>query len=620
MFVRAIYYREQKTVHYFYENGKETLYIGGSFAWRTNNPGNMAKPGQRIVSTGIGFAQRIEKVKTLFLIFPDKETGDAERLRLLKEVYGKNSISEMMERYAPRKDHNDPVAYTDFITKETGIPSTGVVGQLSESQFKALAAAMQKKEGYAPGKIVELGKPTQITLHDKLRQPLAEQKIQIKSAEKSVELKTDEYGALPPMYSALLGDDFDLFHIQSSYESEKIGNISSDGIAPAYMFSAPYFLSKSTPHVHEIDEPLAPKIHIVQKGEILSVIASKYGFSVESFVKENSLKNGNTIFARQHLRIPSKTEGDGSIAGTVHTHAPSSPPIATQEGPAPTATTPHSTAATATPSPPHAALPQVATSSHAPAPTKQALHAAEQQAPTTRQAPHAVARPAPNARPVSGSAMNRPSSNSAAVAVDHQRNDNNHPVTVLSSAALELSGVQWCSRFMGSHRLEDLNDNFRPGAIAFYNAMRAVGIGVSIGPTFRPIERSYLMFHAFNIAKGASVTAVGPWAGVNIDWAHRGPDGTPNLAAAKAAAVAMCGGYGLHIHSKKQKVAAPKFSRHNKAAAVDMNISNFVGKTIKDNLGNMVHLRNFNDLAFVGHSYGVNYFPLEDMHWSDKGT
>ena len=64
MFVRATYYRDKKTVHYFDENGEETLYIGGSFAWRTNNPGNMAKPGKRIVSTSIGYAQRTSNPRT----------------------------------------------------------------------------------------------------------------------------------------------------------------------------------------------------------------------------------------------------------------------------------------------------------------------------------------------------------------------------------------------------------------------------------------------------------------------------------------------------------------------------------------------------------------------------
>jgi hypothetical protein len=47
-------------------------YIGGSFAWRTNNPGDMAKPGKRVVSTSIGYAQRVSNPKSLFLTFPDQ--------------------------------------------------------------------------------------------------------------------------------------------------------------------------------------------------------------------------------------------------------------------------------------------------------------------------------------------------------------------------------------------------------------------------------------------------------------------------------------------------------------------------------------------------------------------
>jgi hypothetical protein len=93
MFVRATYYRPEKTVHYFEENGEETLYIGGSFAWRTNNPGNLARPDKRIISTSIGLAQRMSNVKSLFLIFPDRATGDAERIKLLKEVYGDRTIA-----------------------------------------------------------------------------------------------------------------------------------------------------------------------------------------------------------------------------------------------------------------------------------------------------------------------------------------------------------------------------------------------------------------------------------------------------------------------------------------------------------------------------------------------
>jgi hypothetical protein len=47
MFLRATYYGDKKTVHYFDENGEETLYIGGSFAGRTNNPGSFVLQGRK---------------------------------------------------------------------------------------------------------------------------------------------------------------------------------------------------------------------------------------------------------------------------------------------------------------------------------------------------------------------------------------------------------------------------------------------------------------------------------------------------------------------------------------------------------------------------------------------
>ena len=75
MFVRATYDREKKTVHYFDEDGNETLYIGGSFAWRTSNPGNLTKPSSYVMRSAIGYALRTSKSKVPFIIFPDHATG-----------------------------------------------------------------------------------------------------------------------------------------------------------------------------------------------------------------------------------------------------------------------------------------------------------------------------------------------------------------------------------------------------------------------------------------------------------------------------------------------------------------------------------------------------------------
>lgn len=81
----------------------------------------------------------------------------------------------------------------------------------------------------------------------------------------------------------------------------------------------------------------------------------------------------------------------------------------------------------------------------------------------------------------------------------------------------------------------------------------------------------------------------------------------------------MCAGYGIHPHSAQQKVGKPANSNHNKRAAVDMNISGYIGKTVKNKAGDDVKLAKFSDLVSVGMSYGVKYFDQEKMHWSFNG-
>ncbi len=46
------------------------------------------------------------------------------------------------------------------------------------------------------------------------------------------------------------------------------------------------------------------KIHIVQKGESLWVIAKKYGVSVQDIVKANNIENASLIKINQELIIP----------------------------------------------------------------------------------------------------------------------------------------------------------------------------------------------------------------------------------------------------------------------------------------------------------------------------
>jgi LysM repeat protein len=50
-------------------------------------------------------------------------------------------------------------------------------------------------------------------------------------------------------------------------------------------------------------------IHIVRRGENLSMIARRYGTSVSAIVKANGIRNANRIFVGQRLRIPGKSGG-----------------------------------------------------------------------------------------------------------------------------------------------------------------------------------------------------------------------------------------------------------------------------------------------------------------------
>jgi hypothetical protein len=184
---------------------------------------------------------------------------------------------------------------------------------------------------------------------------------------------------------------------------------------------------------------------------------------------------------------------------------------------------------------------------------------------------------------------------------------------------LTPSGAAWCNRFLGSNSLDSLNAKFKPKATAFIAALKAEGITVKVSAAYRPVERSYLMYNAFQIARGTDATKAKTWPGVPIDWAHRSADGTPDPVAAKRAAEAMCVGYGIHPHSAQQKVGKPAFSNHNKRAAIDMNVSGYVGKTVKNKAGDDIKLTKFTDLVSVGLTYGVIYYNQEKMHWSTDG-
>ncbi|MGV2292994.1 LysM peptidoglycan-binding domain-containing protein [Trinickia sp. YCB016] len=587
MFVRATYDQEKKTVHYFDEEDNETLYIGGSFAWRTSNPGNLTKPSSYVMKSAIGYALRTSKSKVPFIIFPDRATGQQAHQKLLKEIYGDKTIHGMITEYAPPSE-NDTQGYIDFVTKKAGVSSTDVVGSLSDDKFKAVSAAMEQKEGWVPGIIKPLGKPVQVQMFDKLNQPFAGQTMQLSGEHATIDARTNANGELPWIYSGLLGESVNIQYKRGQDGAEPVGQVTSSDASKAYTFNAPYYRVPTRPRLHDNNEHSRPRVHIVQSGETLSTISAKYGMTVDAMVAANGLKDANHIYARQHLTIPAASETQSA-----------------QETQA--ATTPKSTSAadaTAT-----KAAPASSGNTLTPAPATEKLPSANASSGNSAQT-HANSAPSSSA-----------GSNSGASGVVHQHAPSGHPQTVVSSPALECSGAAWCDRYPGSASLDSLNASFKAAASAFIGAMQDANITVKINAALRPVQRSYLMYHAFQIAKGKeSPDKVPSYTGVNIDWVHRKADGSMDLDASVKAAKEMCAGYGINIHSAKQAVGRPGKSRHNSGAAVDLNITGYTGKKMKDSSGHDVELKSFEDLKKVGIDYGVIYFPKENMHWSDNGS
>jgi hypothetical protein len=185
--------------------------------------------------------------------------------------------------------------------------------------------------------------------------------------------------------------------------------------------------------------------------------------------------------------------------------------------------------------------------------------------------------------------------------------------------AKELSGPQWVARFPDAKTTSALADGFRPGCEAFIAAMRKAGAEVKINSTRRPSERAYLMHFAWRIhIKTLNPQNVPAQPGVDIEWVHRGADGSVDLDASRRAAVAMVKGYGIVFQPALK-------SRHVAGQAIDMSIGWSGTLKINRKDGTLVTVSStprdgFNlALRQVGKTYGVTKNPKDAPHWSTDG-
>lgn len=167
---------------------------------------------------------------------------------------------------------------------------------------------------------------------------------------------------------------------------------------------------------------------------------------------------------------------------------------------------------------------------------------------------------------------------------------------------------------------------FRSSVEDFISALRAAGATVTIAATVRDPERAYLMHWSWRvIKKNSDLQTIPPMKGVDICWAHEGPDGKYSRERSIEAAREMVRGFNIENLGAEPALT----SRHTMGRAIDMTIRWDRKLSIIDARGESVEIASSprtglnHQLRRVGDSYGVikyNRSGRDDPHWSDNGA
>jgi len=138
------------SVIYTTTDGKYFRYMGGTWPWRTNNPGDIHSGDFTKKHNQIGIAGKLA-------VFPDYGTGEKALIDLLKTpVYQNKSIDQLVDRYAPPKNGNKHNAeYKAALHKATGVMDDTKIKYFTPEQFDALWHAIINQEGYYDEKPID---------------------------------------------------------------------------------------------------------------------------------------------------------------------------------------------------------------------------------------------------------------------------------------------------------------------------------------------------------------------------------------------------------------------------------------------------------------------------------
>lgn len=181
-------------------------------------------------------------------------------------------------------------------------------------------------------------------------------------------------------------------------------------------------------------------------------------------------------------------------------------------------------------------------------------------------------------------------------------------------SAARLSGAHWVKQYPTSQVTDTLIDPFKQNVESFIRMLESNGASISIGATYRPRERAYLMHYAWLIANGKLKYGAYPTNdpyGINIVWDHGSEE------VSRAAAREMVSGYRM-AHPAALK------SRHTEGRAIDMTITGLpknlnISDKITLEIGSAPAAANRALWRIAAKYFSVHKLPKDPPHWSEDG-
>ena len=125
-----------------FKNGGSIARNGKSLAEENNNPGNLRFVGQKGATKGKGGFAKFENYNA-GLVAMQKDLKAKQTGHSSTGLNGNNTLLELISKYAPEKDGNNPVAYANTVARQLGITPNTSIGGLNTT---ALADAMSMVE------------------------------------------------------------------------------------------------------------------------------------------------------------------------------------------------------------------------------------------------------------------------------------------------------------------------------------------------------------------------------------------------------------------------------------------------------------------------------------------